>query len=595
MSGPVICYLERAGGGSVLRRVRLVAHGASGAVDRTWNAPPLESGREDSAESQAVSATRAAARWVADGLSQLGVKRLSRLCIDPDGSLCTWLSAASPDPDVITATLMQPEGDDTGGGGAARLLALGAGSSQGFSPSEASVQALATLDQPGAGAGIRLPRRKADAGDIDSKRERYAVMAVPDAPVRVFLDELDSRGVEVEQTISLWHAMAEAWDPSADDAVSGESERVVASVSPASAIILIDPIGRLIWAWSQSGQLVAGGTMRLRTVHRRIRDEQADDPSLARRVGGANAESTTEEVIEFTGDEAGRLVMDWLSWSAQLGHCPQRVACIGPAPTRDAAVAPPDPAMIGQALGSAWPGATVGVAVHADPVGATLQRMVGIAAAPAPEREDAATGGDDPRAALIGLSARPGRADRSMYTWMAFGVAAGAILVGALGWQLHHAGGSAQEAIAKANLDRKEALESLEPDIPGITLYTPNDARAAIEGKIEELRKQAGTLKASKPLLAEASRIFAAISRAAENHDGIRIGRIELNPVAGVVDLFVPSGETGPEILEDLLRNPDTVMVWQGNAPSVGIDGQRKYIITGFPKPDAGKAEGGGR
>lgn len=605
----VVCYIERAAGGSLVRRVRLMSAGSGNAlVDRTWNAPALTSsgagagaGGGSGAETgatEAVSATRAAARWVIENLAQLGTRSIDCICLDPDGSLCTWLSSPSADPAVITATLMQPDADDGSGtgGSAARLLALGAASSSGFSPGDASVQALATLEPPGKGGmggGLLRSRRTAlgrtaGSASIDGYRERYAVMAVPDAPVRVFLDELDARGIDVQRVISLWHAMAAAWDPGAERGSIDDGERVVASVSPASAIILVDPLGRLVWSWAQAGQLVAGGAMRLKTVRRRAAGDETDDHGMAKRIGSttsAGADAAEQLVVEFTEADAGRLVVDWLSWSAQLGHCPQRVACIGPAPAADASTGSPDPALIGQTLGAAWPGATIGVGVHADPIGATLQRMVTMADRADSDNADdsarergVAVGSDDPRSALVGLSSRAGRADRSLYTWMAIGVAAAALSVGAIGWQLYGAGAGADTAIANITKARKESLESMNDVIKDIALLRANEARDSLMTKSDELRKQIAAIKPPRPFLAELARVF----KSMEDHDGVKINSISLGPVTGAIDMVIPEGQTGPAIVQNLVTMDGVLIKWQGNVRGVtNIDGPRNYVISG--------------
>jgi hypothetical protein len=610
----VVCYIERIAGGSLIRRVRLVGDGGPTGLDRSWNAPALtgggggggagggtagagEGGQGGVSSNEAVAHTKAAARWVADSLNTLGTKRLAMLCVDPDGAVCTWLSAPSADASVIQATLAQPDTEGDGGtaGGAARLLALGAGSSAGFTPGEASVQALATLERPSGGGTAMRGRGKAS---LSGRRERFAVLAVPDAPVRVFLDELDERGIEVDQVISLWHALAMAWDPGRQDVEDGggASDRVVASQSPSAAIVAVDPLGRLVWAWSQSGQLVAGGTMRLRTVAPAARPADVEetpegaDAAGTRRVGGTGGEAPLS--IEFTPADTGRLVLDWLSWSAQLGHCPQRVACIGPAPVPAGAGAEsqPDPALIGQSLGEAWPGATVGVAIHNDPVGATLQRLLTYDIAQSNRRAAdlaVATGSDDPRGAMVSLSSRPGRLDRRMHTWVAIGVAGVAVVVGAIGWQLRNAAGKADEGVETANARRKGVIADMADVIPGIAAST--NPRADLEAEIERLTKQNNSIKAPRPLLQEVAALLNSIGE----HEDVKIDRFDLNPITGVVNLRVPDAETGPAIQEKLEKQK-LFMKWTGSTPGgvAAADGMRRYNLQGLAATDS--RSGGG-
>lgn len=594
MSRTVVCYLERVAGGSLIRRVRLVGEGGPTGLDRSWTAPSLtvtggggaevEGGGDSGSSNEAVNHTRAAARWVADTLSTLGTRRLAMLCVDPDGSLCTWLSAPSADPTVIQATLAQPDSDgETVGGGAARLLALGAGSTGTFGAGDASLQALATMERPSGGGKSRA----ATAG-----KQRFAVLAVPDAPVRVFLDELDSRGVEVDQVVSLWHALAMAWDPSRPEPGEQSADRVVATMSPAAAIVAVDPLGRLVWAWSQSGQLVAGGQMRLRTIAGSAPEPDdlaaADQTGSARRMASAEG-SKSASVVEFTGADTGRLVLDWLSWSAQLGHCPQRVACLGPAPVAGMD-ALPDPGLIGRSLGEAWPSATVGVAVHDDPIGATLQRLLTHDIAQEHRRAAelaVATGSDDPRAALVNLSSRPGRVDRRMHTWVAIGVAAIAVVVGAMGWKLHRAAVKADQSIEEANERRREALASMKDQVAGIEAST--NPRQDLQNEIDRLTKQNNAIKAPRPLLAEMASLLNTIAA----HDDVKIDRFDLNPITGVVNLRVPDAETGPKILEELLKLP-LFMKWTGSTPggAMNMGAERRYNLQGLATSDS--RSGGG-
>lgn len=617
MSRTVVCYLQRVAGGSLLERVRLIADtggGAGSIVDRTWTAPslPISSSPAPAADNPdaaplagagdapAVTQTRAAARWVADTLNTLGTRRLACVCVDPDGAVCTWLSAPSPDAKMIEATLMQPdtENDPTGaggGGGAARLLALSAGASSGFSPGDASVQALATLERPSGGV---IPGKGKSSG-VEGERKRFAVLAVPDAPVRVFLDELDVRGVEVDEVVSLWHALATAWDPSSpgsDEAIdSPAGERVVANVSPAAAVVAVDPAGgggRLVWSWSQGGQLVAAGAMRLRSIT--LARPETEDAGEAE--GGATRIKPMEPVptsIEFTQADAGRLALDWLSWSAQLGHCPQRVACIGPAAATANGDGPHvDPGLIGRSIGEVWPGATVGVAVHDDPMGATLQRLLTRDIAQANRRAaelEVATGSDDPRAALVGLSARPGRIDRRMTTWMAIGVAAIAVVVGAVGFQLHRAVGKAQSSEETAISARKEAIDSLKESMP--QLVASSNFKLDLEAEATRLETQNSSIKPPRPLLEEFESLMLVIAE----HKDVKVESFMLNQNIGTVKLRVPDGETGPAILEKIRKLPNLYMNWDGTvATQFGTASatDRRYQLNGL---QADPSRGGGK
>src|SRR5207244_1332465 len=138
MSGGVVCYIERSGGGTGIRRLRLVAAGLA----RTWTAPEGRSvSSVDAGPGPALGAARAGATWMAGTLGGVGLSRLAGVYGEAGSAGGQW-------------------------------------------------------------------------------KRRYAVGAVEVAVVRVLLDELDARGVEVGRVVTLWHAMAAAWDRAEPASVS---------------------------------------------------------------------------------------------------------------------------------------------------------------------------------------------------------------------------------------------------------------------------------------------------------------------------------------------------------------------------------------
>mgnify|MGYP000022014898 CR=1 FL=1 len=593
----MVCYLERGPGGSTLRRIRLVG----AAFDRSWSAPvagEIGSGSGGSEGAAAVSAVRSGAKWVADTLKGLGTSRLDILCLDAQGGICTWLSAPSADPGIVSATIQQSvlSGGEGAGGAAGRLIATGIASSAegggGGLESDVSVQALAVAgEEPRKGFKLSLPGRTPDLG---SARERFAVLAMRDAPVRVFLDELDSRGIEVISVESIWHALAATWDPGAPQ--QGEPASTRATLS---AVILTDPAGRLVWAWSVAGELMAAGQVRLRHVIRRddrpaIREAgpggsaelAVSDATTARRV-----DDEVDEVsgLECTGAEVGRIVMDWLAWSAQLGRVPDRILCFGPItlpdPGNGAAqwMGGPTPATLAEGLGRAWVGSDgtgggshvqIDAAAHEDPIGATLARLAGVG--PLGARPAGAPGADtdDPRRELLNLSSRPGRADKWMYRSMAVGFVAAALLVAAVGWQLHRAAGGGSEAIAAARKVRMDALVSMEPFYPNVS-KNEDQGLGILAGKAAELEQMNKSLKAQRPILQEVARVLRAIDGA----ENTRIKEMTINAAAGSVRLVVPDNETGPAIFERLTATQGGIP-WRGSTPQIGGE-ERLYVLVG--------------
>ena len=582
----MVCYLERGPGGSTLRRVRLVG----AAFDRSWTAPvagEIGSGSGGSDGAAAVSAVRSGAKWVADTLKQLGTSRLDILCLDGEGGVCTWLSAPSADQGVVSATIQQSvlSGGEGAGGSAGRLIATGIASTSeaaGGLESDVSFQALAIAEEPPRKSlRLSLPGR---APDTSGDRERFAVLSMRDAPVRVFLDELDSRGIEVGSVESLWHALAATWDPGAPQPGEPAPER-----APMSAIVMTDPVGRLVWAWSAAGELMAAGQVRLRQVVRRddrpalAGSQPGTELSLADSSGSAarRLDDAPDEIsgLECTGAEVGRIVMDWLAWSAQLGRVPERVLCFGPVtlPGPDNAssvwLGGPSPASLAEGLGRAWAkanGAQVDAAAHEDPIGATLARLAGVGPIGVRPPQDQT---DDPRRELPGLGARPGRADKRMYRSMAIGLVAAAALIAAAGWQLHSAAGGGADAIAEARKHREERLKGLESFVPNIT--KAQDPLGILTGKAAELEQMNKSLRPQRPILQEVARVLQAI----DGFENTRVKELTINAAVGSIKLVVPDAETGPAILEKITASKGDIP-WRGQTPNL-IGTERQYVLTG--------------
>jgi hypothetical protein len=631
MPGGVVCYIERGGGGAVIRRLRLVGAG----VVRQWTAPERSLAPDEAGPG--VAAARAGARWIAEALSSVGVRRLAGVCVDADGAVCAWLSAPSPDPSVVQATIAQSaaESDGSGAGvGAARLLAMSAPDGAAGLAGDTSVQALATIDpNDEAAAPRRALSLRRPAAATPGAKHRYAVLAVPDAPVRVLLDELDALGVEVACALSLWHALASAWDAGA----GSRSSRVVASDAPPAAVLMVDPAGSLVWAWTREGELVAGGAMRLATRARGLERDAAGNSSAAsdglitaQQAAAAKNPSPPADaptpmgpgedvaLIDFTPADAGRLTMDWLAWSAQLGHCPRRVVCLSvPTLTGGPDAGSGGPEALARNLARVWPNATIDGAVHQDPVGATLARLAGLGAqgddpAPAPADASALPVEQRPRAVLTGLSSRPGRADRRLYQWVAAALAAGALVVGALGWKVQQSSDDARAAAADLSAQRLKLLKDLESRGVDPTLSkTPFKAPERLNAALGRLREQAAQLKPPRPYLTELVRVLTALKGV---NDGVTdpepaapgeppapsrktlLSEIDMSPVAASVKLTVPDAVLGPQILDRLQHLPGQ-LPWEGVYPATftSTTSGRAYTLTALwpttPPPAATPAK----
>ncbi|MEQ8770158.1 MAG: hypothetical protein RIB60_06580 [Phycisphaerales bacterium] len=430
-----VCYMARDDRGGRLASLRLVgAHS-----DDAWAAP-------NAAASDQICAD--GADWVRSTLAMTSKARtISTLCLDPDGSVCSWVSSPTGDPELVRATIESTRGTtaemDAGGyesGSHGRFPDL---------PGETSYEPLADREAPGS--------------------QRLAVLAVPEVPARMLIDELDARGVRVGRAVSLWHAAAQAWDPSGPGAASNGS--AIAEHAPATAVVLIDPDApRIVWCWSVRGALVAGGTIRLRSEHR-------DDETLP----------------VVTRSSIGRLASEWLSWSVQLGVAPDRIVTVGSvdAHAEDGLSI----AKVGDAIGSNWPGASVAVIDDDDPIGTTLRRLV---AAEDLGRSTPADAGAA-RSGLTALTGRPTRAHRSMHVWAALALVVGAIGIGAAAYKVWDDGRSLDDAIAAAESDRREAINAIDPGL--FNEFNPMDALRQRVSAEQAALNQTGAFPRPKPVL----------------------------------------------------------------------------------------------
>lgn len=633
----IACYIQRSHSGASIVGIRLVAPG----FDRLWTPSPMAgsgSNAPGAAEGSgagvlsmgsgqtSVSTIHAAADWIAENLSALNTRELDTICVDPDGSVCTWLSATSPEPKVIAATMAQLSlTDSDAASGAAGRLAMLSSPDPTTALSEISIQALAVAEPPTDrdGTAPKPARRKGGKPAANVPSSRFALLSIPDSPIRVLVDALDERSIQVGKVISLWHAVASEFDPAArampgfnaDHRSGGGAHSLVSASEVPSAILLLDPIGRLVWAWSLGGKLIAGGTMRLKRVaiqrETRSNDPFAqsgdDDPLLAVQSGRSASGTGTEtaeydERFECSIPEVGRLVLDWLSWGAQLGQAPQRVICVGPQTVAgtigsivlrrpgSAANAAPDPTHadpapgFAEALAGAWPGATYDFLEHDDPIGLAMQRLTseavrGNANNGAPTRGSKLLA--DPRMELTALSTRPGRSTRSLYRWAALAVLAAAVVVIGLGYQLHRSADRATIAINAAAVKQKEAVDSVATLLPGIA--ASRNPLADLTARINEVRKQAEATNPPQPMIPELGRLLTAFTEVRdklpeEKRSELRITDISLNPLTATCRLQVPDTITGPNIEVALSAMPGKIR-WTGRTPP----GTGTFVLQGAP------------
>ncbi|MFM9997056.1 MAG: hypothetical protein ACKVU4_14805 [Phycisphaerales bacterium] len=516
MSGRV-CYLGREESGALVAGVRVVGE----RLDEVWTPEPGANGAADP-----IARSRSAAAWVGDRLTQgrgAGGSggRLRFVCVDVDGATCTWLTAPSANAAVIAAALGQAGADSEvdHGDGRTERTAWGV-PTQG----EASLQALAAPEH------TKHPPRHAAPGRAAPPGRRLAVLAVPDTAARLFLDALDDRGVAPDLVVSLWHALALAWDPAGPaasalaDRVAAGGGRVVATNTPPAAIVLVDPEGRLVWAWSRQGELLAGG---------------------AARIGGRGG-SDAPDGVRVSRADVGRLTADWLGWSAQLGVAPTRIVCLTPRP--------PDgsdglaPAELGEAIGRAWPGSSVDLAVHDDPVGATLHRLAELqGGGPEPAA--------DPRAALVSLSHRPTAAHRSVLRWAAAAIAGAAIGLVGVAWRGWSAAGAIRAEIESAKDGTRTLIGRALPAAANNEF--PMEVLEDEVTKLRTARSAGRDLEPAKPILNELDAISAVLSRDAQPVS------LELINTSTAVTVLVPDFLAGQALLDSMNEVDGSSCEWR--------------------------------
>ncbi|MEO1511528.1 MAG: hypothetical protein AAFU70_05600, partial [Planctomycetota bacterium] len=444
------------------------------------------------------------------------------------GAVCNWLDVPSGDAAVVRAAARQAPpgmwGDWPSMGGSETGLDWRAASVQTATPVAAAPR-----------QGLQL--RKAEPA-AQKAAPRAAALALSDLPVRLLLDELDRAGVVVERVASLWHTMAAAWDPGASIAASDEdSDPLTARNDADAAVVLVNADGRLAWSWSSSGTLLAGGTTRL-------------DPAALAGDPTASAQA------------AGRLSADWLAWTTQLARAPGQIVCLADDDIGDGI------AVLGRAIGSAWPGGAIDLFRVPDPVGSTLVRLRETTAGGKPTRPLGQN------ASLSELIARPGRSHKAMYRWGAAALLAGAGLCVALGIQQR---GSARDAAVEAasltgaQRDRVAAVLSNDVDLTYPVL-------SAI-GERDRLRSERSTpddLSAPPPVLAGMEQIGFVVSST-----GVRLERLTLGP--GLASLNV-SGESteAVELLPSALRGGTDLFSWATSPTIRQRTGRYEANISGI-------------
>ncbi len=460
--------------------------------DESWLAATLSAADAESAEAGALDA----AEWIRDRLAETRTPRhLDTLCLDVDGAACSWVKGREADAELIRSAV---EG----------MGALPAGEDDGLDPGQTP------------GIADRLPRLPLEVsydllGETNTET-RAAVLAAPDAPARLLMDRLDALGVRVGRVVTLWHALAEAWDPGARaDATPGAG--IVSAEHPPAAVVAIDhDAARLVWAWARGGTLLACGSARLRQT-------RTDDRRPA------------SEVHEH---DIARLAGDWLGWSAQTGVCPSRVVVVGRPSQRGLSAGE-----IGSGLTRAWPGALTDLVGCEDAVAETLRRTL------------------DARHinAFKPLTERPTRAHRSAFRWSALTLLVAATCVGVLAALLFGRAGRTRDLVSDQRAARTELLNAVDPSL----IMDPLPL-GAIDARIAQIERRTGAVREEnpRPILAELETLSMVLVM-----PGVTLDEIEVNDTIVTVKVKVPDVETAEQLYGALRSIGGSQLQWNPWSP----------------------------
>lgn len=452
-----------------------------------WSAPPAIAGQAATAETLRAR-TQQAADWLA-GAKKDG-KRLALVCIDVDSSSCLWLRSPSAESPVLNATLRnatQDWGESLVGGSAQRLVdAVPAG----------------TRGKPSIFSSFRRPVGK--TGMPAALLAGCPVLCTPSALVRLWLDELDARGIRADSVMTLWHAMAAAWRDKS------------AAAGDVTAIILLDSGVRAVWCWSRGADLIVGGS---------VREESSE-------AEAAPPEPNMDRL-------AGRLALDWLTWSAHLGVSPSRTILVGD-----------EAEPLRARLAAGWPTMPVLIEPVADSVQNTVNRAaetVGRAACDA----------SNPRRCLVALTQRPTRAVRTQYRWAAAALVLLAAALGVLGFRMTKSALDVRSRQAQVDEESRSLVQRLNDP----KLADSSNILKTLESEFVKLKnlQPPKPPPAPKPMRAELLRLGDVLAK----YEGVRLVQIQLDMKApSKLQLTVPDRRTGEEI-RLALQQGDPALDWR--------------------------------
>lgn len=470
MSQPAAALVQ-----SDLSSVRIVGEGAA-----RWEVTPI-AGAEVTPRSMRARADEAA-RWIA---SQPSVRRrLGVLVIDVNEAICAWLRTPSLAQPVLAATL-RAHAQDWGD-----LMPVSA-----FEPLVNS--------QPTA-RGKRGKKNDGTLEDLDNGLA-LGVLCMPDATLRLWLDALDSMNVRIGNIMSLWHAMARVWPGDAGGGVT--------------ASVVIDDEKRLVWAWSQAGELVCGGAVTLLAPA-----EESQQPE-----GASGTDPAPTDDIDALAAAGKRLTLDWLTWSSHLGQVPERIHIVGMGTEKLAA-----------SLRERWGASRFETRSQTDPIGHTLQQLLGTMTE---------TDETNPRRVLTRLSHRPTRSVRARYRLTAATLALSGVCLALVGQRL---GAASKDMAAQEAAVRQQTREEARKEVPEIPVTgTAFELRQLLEAAANKPVESFKPPPSPRPIYEEFQRIAGIL----ENYPDVKINGIAFDQEATGqcrLQIRAPDRRTATEIFESI-------------------------------------------
>ncbi|RMD66048.1 MAG: hypothetical protein D6824_01575 [Planctomycetota bacterium] len=329
-------------------------------------------------------------------------------------------------------------------------------------------------------------------GDSAPAASPVTVLELPTAAIRLVLDELDGRGLPCVEAITLWHATLRATFPDP----APPSSTTAADHLPLRAVVVSSPPSSVIWAFGKGAALMAGGA--------------AQAPTAAA--------------------AASRLLLDWMSWCAQLEAAPEHTRVLGPWAGD-----------LADLLRNALPEVQVDAAPSPDPLDQTLAILS--------TREIPL---DDPPPSssvrLTSLTTRPSRRHRAAALWLsaaaALLAAAGVLFsLRAYAWKAE----LSRQTTALRQTIRQQAVEAVAP-----SPLPPGDTVRAVLASLEESRQAFDPPQPPPPPLAirqELAKLFDAVAAVPE----AKLARANLEKTRtgdprGSAMILIPSLEAGEKV-----------------------------------------------